>query len=66
MNVVAIREEVWKVLYMRRLLAVCHKCKWTEYRMVNPGNQGDIEEIKKLIRVAHATKMECPVDITII
>jgi len=43
-----------KVLKMGRLNSVCHKCTWNDSRMINPKNSREIDEIKRLMRVAHA------------
>ncbi|MEY4602215.1 MAG: hypothetical protein RL292_156 [Candidatus Parcubacteria bacterium] len=67
MRIVPIRpREEWRVLYMRRLVGVCHACGWREERMVNPQSQTDIEEVRRLIRVVHATKTTCPFEPTIV
>lgn len=48
-----------KVLHMGRLYSVCHRCKWSDSRMVNPKNKRDINEVERLIRAAHAVT-GCP------
>lgn len=60
-----------KVFYMKRLVAICHGCRWHEERMVNPRNTKEIQEIRRQMRAAHANSIQpdkttCPFDVTII
>lgn len=50
-----------KILCMGRLNAVCHTCKWNQSRMINPKNKRDIDEVERLMRVAHAAT-GCPAE----
>ena len=55
----------WNIFCMRRLVALCRQCHWHEERMANPRNVGEIEEIKRLMRAAHATNTKCPCEVSI-